>query len=238
MELPTLPTLSASLPAPHATMLLCEYGADLKHAKDGEFWTPHKIAVLIYQKQGFMPCKIAPLLSRCQAVMASLCESTHRALKCIACCSWLEMVVGVLDLIAGGSKPASCGHSWHLLRAMLASSACQQGIARLTHTAGTLSAPPLTGQGSSLRTCCHLPCLLLLICGAAAMALKLSVASAPCWAWDCRFCITCKTGTHAPSRGTSDPLCATHISVHSQSRIYSHDNDSQAGPAALKLELS
>ena len=50
------------------------------------------------------------------------------------------------------------------------------------HTAGTLSALPLTGQGSSLRTCGHLPCLPLLICGAAAMALKLSVASAPCWA--------------------------------------------------------
>ena len=59
------------------------------------------------------------------------------------------------------------------------------------HTAGTLSALPLTGQGFSLRTCGRLPCLPLLICGAAAMALKLSVASAPCLAWDCRFCITC-----------------------------------------------
>ena len=68
------------------------------------------------------------------------------------------------------------------------------------HTAGTLSAPPLTGQGFSLRTCGLLPCLPLLICGAAAIALQLSVASTLCWAWDCCFCITCKTDSHSPLR--------------------------------------
>ena len=76
MELLSLPTLSAFLPAPHATMLLYEYGVDLKLATDRDVWKPDRRAVLFSLTQGFMPCKNAPLLSRCQAVMASLCESS------------------------------------------------------------------------------------------------------------------------------------------------------------------
>ena len=46
IELPSLPTLS--VPAPHATMLLCNHGIDLKLAKDRDVWPPHRDAVLFW----------------------------------------------------------------------------------------------------------------------------------------------------------------------------------------------